>query len=55
MCMYGRTTYEDIFGNERYTNYRFIFGGPEAGKVYRDERNVLLGTMNPDFEGNDAT
>jgi hypothetical protein len=53
--VYGRITYEDIFKNEWHSNYRFIFGGPEGGKVYRNERNVIFGTMGPDSEGNEAT
>jgi hypothetical protein len=53
--VYGGITYEDIFENKWHSNYRFIFGGPEGGRSYLDERNVRLGTMNPDSEGNDAT
>jgi hypothetical protein len=53
--VYGRITYEDVFKNEWYTSYRFIFGGPDGGQFYRDEKGVVFGTMGPDSEGNDAT
>jgi hypothetical protein len=53
--VYGRVTYYDIFGNNQELNYRFIFGGPQGGQTYRDERNVLFGAMYADSEGNNAT
>jgi hypothetical protein len=52
--VYGNIRYEDAFGNQRTSNFRFIFGGTEAAVVYRDERQRLCGAMRPDSEGNDA-
>jgi len=53
--VYGRITYEDVFKNERYTNFRFLFGGPEPGVAYRDDGGKLRGAMRPDCIGNDST
>jgi len=52
--VFGEITYEDAFKQERKTAYRFIYGGPEGGKSFRNTNGVLLGTMNPDRTGNDA-
>jgi hypothetical protein len=52
--VYGNISYEDAFGNQRYSNFRFIFGGTESAVSYRDERQKLCGAMRPDSEGNDA-
>ena len=53
--VYGKITYEDIFKNEWHSDSRFIFGGPEKGRTYTDERNTRWGAMYPDSEGNNAT
>jgi hypothetical protein len=55
LYVYGKVTYDDIFGNHWYTNYRFIFGGPEGGQISRNEDNSIHGVMGLDSEGNDAT
>jgi hypothetical protein len=52
--VFGEVTYEDAFRQERKTSYRFIYGGPEGGKSFRNANGVLLGAMNPDTGGNDA-
>jgi hypothetical protein len=54
LYVYGKVTYDDVFGNHWYTNYRFIFGGPEKGRFYRSEKGTLCGAMGADSEGNDA-
>jgi len=54
LYVYGRVAYDDIIGNHWYTSYRFIFGGPEGGRFYRDENGFLCGAMGPDSEGNHA-
>jgi hypothetical protein len=52
--VYGRISYEDAFKNDRYSNFRFIFGGEEESVMYKDEKGKLWGAMRPDVEGNDA-
>lgn len=52
--VYGRVVYEDVFKNAWHTDYRFIFGGPEGGLIYK-EGGLNLGAMCPDSEGNDAS
>jgi hypothetical protein len=53
--VFGRVMYEDIFGGEWTTDYRFFCGGPEGLRTKKDSRGVLLGLMQPDSEGNTAT
>jgi hypothetical protein len=52
--VYGEITYEDIFGVERHTTFRFIYGGPEPLVAMRDANGILQGVMNPDMSGNEA-
>jgi hypothetical protein len=52
--VYGRVTYKDVFGDERYTEYRHIFGGREAGRKFNDANGVLCGRLREDQEGNNA-
>lgn len=51
--VFGEITYEDAFGNEWWTKYRFIFGGPGGGMFYTDNGSTF-GAMYTDSEGNDA-
>jgi hypothetical protein len=51
----GKIIYEDIFGKEQYTYYRFIYGGPGGTKTETDSHGWLIGLMKPDSAGNDAT
>lgn len=52
--VFGRVVYEDAFGNEWYTKYRFIFGGPGGGVLYTDQHGLSLGAMYTDSAGNEA-
>lgn len=53
--IYGEVTYEDAFGNERHTKFRFFYGGTEPTYTYRDSPDgPTYGAMRPDTEGNDA-
>ena len=53
LYVYGEIVYRDAFGDNRYTRYRLIFGGPQGGR-----KNIIKGTLcgifNPDSEGNEA-
>jgi hypothetical protein len=51
--VHGEVVYEDAFGTERHVSYRFIYGGPEGVKHVIDG-DQILGTMNPDTEGNES-
>jgi hypothetical protein len=53
MYVYGKITYRDAFGENRYTNYCLMFGGAHGGRktVVKDE---LCGMLQPNVEGNDA-
>jgi hypothetical protein len=52
--VYGQIVYEDIFGDEWSTDYRFFCGGLDGIRTKKDSRGVLLGLMQPDSKGNDA-
>jgi hypothetical protein len=52
--VYGKITYEDAFGNERFCDFRFVFGGVEEPVTYHGDNGRLYGVMRPDSEGNDA-
>lgn len=51
--VYGKVTYEDAFGNERYFRFRFVFGGTEEPVFFRESGKVW-GAMRPDVEGNEG-
>lgn len=53
--VFGSVVYEDAFGNEWYTKYRFIFGGPGGAVFYTDQHGLSLGAMYTDSAGNEAT
>jgi hypothetical protein len=55
--VYGEVIYEDAFGKERHTSFRFIYGGPEGANkpVPSADGKTLLGIMKPDTSGNDAS
>jgi len=53
--VYGHVVYEDIFGDEWSTDYRFFCGGPDGLRTKKDSRGVLLGLMRADSGGNTAT
>ncbi len=53
--VYGHVVYEDIFGDEWNTDYRFFCGGPDGVRTKKNSHDVLLGLMQPDSEGNTAT
>jgi hypothetical protein len=53
--VYGHVVYEDIFGDEWSTDYRFFCGGRDGLRTKKDSRDVLLGLMQADSEGNTAT
>jgi len=44
--IYGMITYKDVFGIERYTKYRLMYGG---------QGPVAPGKLKPDSDGNEAT
>jgi hypothetical protein len=50
--VWGRVIYEDVFGREWSTHYRFFWGGRDGGRTKKDSRGVLLGLMQVDSEGN---
>jgi len=52
--VFGRTTYLDIFGNEWYTDYRLIHGGPEPVKL-ESKDGIMVGKLRTDTSGNKAT
>lgn len=47
MYVYGGIIYEDIFGQERHTVYRYFYGGP-------NREDTLSGIMSSDTSGNEA-
>jgi hypothetical protein len=51
---YGKVTYRDAFGNERYTEYRLMHGGLEPIHM-RDKNGIKVGLLKTDLEGNEAT
>jgi hypothetical protein len=53
--VYGHIVYEDIFGDEWNTDYRFFCGGPDGLRTKKNSHGVLLGLMQSDSEGNTAT
>jgi hypothetical protein len=52
LYVYGEVRYRDIFGEERRTEYRLIYGGAEGVRQVPDKEEWFLG---PDTEGNKAT
>jgi hypothetical protein len=50
---YGKVTYRDAFGNQRYTRYRLMHGGGEQIHL-RDKNGIAVGLLKPDYEGNEA-
>jgi len=53
--VYGRITYKDAFGDDKYTEYRLTYGGRQAGRKFIDTNHVLCGRLQDDFDGNKAT
>jgi len=52
--VYGQILYRDIFGKERYTNYRLLYGGPEGVHSNRNGDGDELWILCPDTKGNEA-
>jgi hypothetical protein len=53
--VYGEVRYRDAFGVERYTKYRFIYGGFEGVRKSKpDAEGVITALLKPDRDGNDA-
>jgi hypothetical protein len=53
--VYGEVRYKDAFGVERYTKYRFIYGGSEGVRKSKpDSEGVVTALLKPDRDGNDA-
>lgn len=53
--VYGEITYEDAFGNERHTKFRFFYGGLEPTYAFREPpKTAIYGAMRTDTEGNEA-
>lgn len=53
--VYGEVIYEDAFGNQRHTHFRFFFGGPEPVQTYQETSNgAWYGVMKPYSEGNES-
>jgi hypothetical protein len=52
--VYGEVIYEDAFGNQRNTYFRFFYGGPEPLQKYQESSGHWYGAMKPYTEGNDA-
>jgi hypothetical protein len=52
--VYGRITYKDAFGDDRYTEYRLTFGGREVGRKFNDTNGTLCGRLQEDKDGNNA-
>jgi hypothetical protein len=52
---YGQLRYKDVFGDQWYTNFRFIAGGPEGVTKTRLDNGKRSYILSPDMEGNDAT
>lgn len=54
--VYGQVTYKDVFGQEWYTNYRLMYGGPRGNIANRKaEGKDQVWVLSPDVEGNEAT
>lgn len=53
--VFGEVLYEDAFGQERRTAYRFFYGGTEGAQNITHSTGTILGVMNPDTNGNEAT
>jgi hypothetical protein len=54
LYVYGRVDYKDTYGDDWYTNFRFIAGG-KAGLRTITENGDIRWMLGPDYEGNDAT
>jgi len=54
LYVYGRVVYEDIFGKERHTQYRLIYGGREGIRKKTTSNGILMGLMKFDSAGNKA-
>ncbi len=55
LYVYGHIVYEDIFGEEWSTDYRFFCGGSDGLRTKKDSRGVLMGLMQADSKGNNAS
>jgi len=53
--VYGKVSYRDIFGKEQRTEYRLVFGGADGGRKKINDDGQLIGLLQPDSEGNEAT
>jgi hypothetical protein len=53
--VYGRVTYKDTFGQERFTHWRLIAGGPEGVPIKgMTGKGEMLWALCPDIEGNES-
>lgn len=50
----GKVTYKDAFGEDRFTKYRLMYGGPEGGHPEPGKDGSAIGRLQPDTEGNEA-
>jgi hypothetical protein len=55
LYVYGEVRYKDIFGRERYTKYRLIYGGTEGTRKTTGKDGSEQWLLKPDTEGNEAT
>jgi hypothetical protein len=53
--VYGKVRYIDAFGKEQQTEYRLIYGGKDGGRKKLHKEGFVMGILQPDTEGNDAT
>jgi hypothetical protein len=53
LYIHGRITYRDAFENERYTDYRLMFGGIEPHRL-RNDNGIGVAFLRADTEGNEA-
>jgi hypothetical protein len=54
LYVYGEITYRDAFKDERLTNFRMIYGGPEPPSLVV-KGGVNTARLKADSEGNTAT
>jgi hypothetical protein len=53
--VYGEVRYKDAFGVQRFTKYRFMYGGTEGVRKSKpDAEGVVTALLKPDTDGNDA-
>jgi hypothetical protein len=54
LYVYGEITYKDAFGQDRYTKFRLIFGGPAGCRRKTDKNGEEMGYLSMDSGGNEA-